>query len=88
MSLSCTYFALKKNLDRELSGYDARIVYILHDEIIVEAREDIAGDVAVTIKECMERVFTEIFPDVPFVVKPEIRDTWGLAFQNLQNRSF
>ena len=56
------------------AGKDARIVHILHDEIIVEAREDIAGDVAVTMKNSMERAFTEIFPDILFVVTPEIRD--------------
>jgi DNA polymerase I len=66
-------------LDRRLAGQDAKIVHILHDEIIVEAREEIAGDVAVTVKACMERAFTEIFPDVLFVVTPEIRDTWGMS---------
>lgn len=65
------------DLDRQLVGRVAQIVHILHDEIIVEVREDIAGDVAVTVKECMERAFTEIFPEVRFVVDPEIRDSWG-----------
>ena len=64
-------------LDGRLAGQDAKIVHILHDEIIVEAREDIAGDVAVTVKACMERAFTEIFPDVLFLVIPEIRESWG-----------
>ena len=64
-------------LDRRLAGHDAKIVHILHDEIIVEAREEIAGDVAVTVKACMERAFTKIFPDVLFVVTPEIRESWG-----------
>ena len=63
----------------------AQIIRILHDEIIVEAREDIAGGIAVTMKKCMEGAFIEIFPEVSFVVKSEIRYTWGLAFQNLQN---
>ena len=65
------------DLDRRLAGQDARIVHILHDEIIVEVREDIADDLAVVVKDCMERAFTEIFPEVPFVVTPKIRDTWG-----------
>lgn len=69
------------DLDRQLVGRDAQIVHILHDEIIVEVREDIAGDVAVTVKECMERAFTEIFPEVRFVVEPEIRDSWGVSIQ-------
>ena len=65
------------DLDRELSGKDARIVHILHDEIIVEARGDIVDDIAATVKDCMERAFTEIFTEVPFVVDPEIRASWG-----------
>jgi len=65
-------------LDKLLAGQDARIVHILHGKIIVEAREDIAEDEAVIVKGCMEMAFNEILPDVPFVVKPEIRDTWGL----------
>ena len=62
------------DLDRQLVGQDAQVVHILHDEIIVEARKDIAGEIAVTMKNSMERAFTEIFPDILFVVTPEIRD--------------
>jgi len=65
------------NLDRQLDGQDARIVHILHDEVIVEARTDIVDSVAVTVKSCMENAFCDILPEVPFVVEPEIRDSWG-----------
>ena len=65
------------NLDRQLDGQDARIVHILHDEVIVEARTDIVDSVAVTVKDCMEKAFDDILPEVPFVVEPEIRDSWG-----------
>ena len=65
------------NLDRQLAGQYALIVHILHDEVIVEARTDIVDAVAVTVKECMEKAFNEILPEVPFVVDPEIRDSWG-----------
>ena len=65
------------NLDRQLAGQDARIVHILHDEVIVEARLDIVDSVAVTVKNCMEKAFADILPEVPFVVEPEIRDSWG-----------
>jgi DNA polymerase-1 len=65
------------NLDRQLNGHDARIVHILHDEVIVEARSDIAESVAVTVKNCMEKAFNDVLPGVPFVVEPEIRDSWG-----------
>ena len=65
------------NLDDQLTDQDARIVHILHDEVIVEARTDIVDSVAVTVKECMENAFNDILPEVPFVVEPEIRDSWG-----------
>jgi DNA polymerase I-like protein with 3'-5' exonuclease and polymerase domains len=60
-----------------LAGKDARFVHILHDEVIVEARTDIVDAVAVTVKDCMEKAFNDILPEVPFVVEPEIRDSWG-----------
>ena len=63
------------DLDRQLIGWEAKIVHILHDEIIVEVREDIAADVAVMVKDCMEQAFAGIIPEVPFVVEPEIRDS-------------
>jgi DNA polymerase I-like protein with 3'-5' exonuclease and polymerase domains len=65
------------NLDGQIAGKDARIVHILHDEVIVEARTDIVDFVAVTVKNCMEKAFNDILPEVPFVVEPEIRDSWG-----------
>ena len=65
------------NIDSQLSGQDARIVDILHDEVIVVARTDIIDFVAVTVKNCMEKAFNDILPGVPFVVEPEVRDSWG-----------
>jgi hypothetical protein len=44
--------------------------------VIVEARTDIVDSVAVTVKDCMENAFADILPGVPFVVEPEIRDSW------------
>ena len=64
-------------LDDELADQDARIVHILHDEVIVEAREDIADSVAVTVKSCMEQAFKDVLPNVPMVVEPVVRDSWG-----------
>ena len=56
---------------------DAQIVHILHDEVIVGAKADIADDVAKIVKTCMEGAFNKLLPDVPFKVKPEIKDNWG-----------
>ena len=65
------------DLNDRLAGQDVRIVHILHDEVIVEARSDIVDSVAVTVKNFMEKAFCDILPEVPFVVDPEIRDSWG-----------
>jgi DNA polymerase-1 len=65
------------NLDERLVGQDAQIVHILHDEVIVTVRQDIANDIAAIVKNCMEQAFIEIFPAVPFVVEMKIRNTWG-----------
>lgn len=64
-------------LDEKLADLDAQIVHIMHDEIIIEAREDVADHVAGVAKECMEGTFAEIFLEVPFVVDPKVGDTWG-----------
>jgi DNA polymerase-1 len=64
-------------LDEKLADQDAKIVHILHDEMIVEAKEDIADSVAVTVKNCMERVFKDILPNVPMIMNPIVKDSWG-----------
>jgi len=64
-------------LNEQLAERDAQIVHILHDEVIIEARDAIADDVADTVKHCMEKAFKMILPNVPFVVEPEIRESWG-----------
>jgi len=70
---------LKLNLilDEKLKDMDARVVHILHDEIIVEAKADIAGQVSGVVKDCMERAFVEMKLGVPMIAEPYIRETWG-----------
>ena len=57
-------------LDEQLVGQDAGIVHILHDEVIVEARAEIANDVAAIVKTCMERAFINMLPGVPYRLQP------------------
>jgi len=64
-------------VDGQLVGLDARIVHILHDEVIVEAQNDIVDAVAGMVKKCMEEAFKETLQAVPFVVKPEVKERWG-----------
>ena len=63
-------------LDKQLVGQNVSIVHVLHDEVIVEAREGIADVVAVTVKDIMEQAFNRMLPDVPMIVKPVIGDSW------------
>jgi len=63
-------------LDKRLAVQDASIVHILHDEVIVEVKEDIAAVVAVTVKSILEQAYKGVLPDIPMVVEPMIRDSW------------
>jgi DNA polymerase I-like protein with 3'-5' exonuclease and polymerase domains len=49
---------------------------LLHDEIIIEARDAIADQVQVIVKESMEEAFKKIIPEVPFVVELKVADSW------------
>ena len=65
------------NVSEKLNSLDARIVHTQHDEIIIEARDGIADQVQAIVKECMERSFEQIIPEVTFVVEPKNADSWG-----------
>jgi DNA polymerase I len=55
---------------------NARIVNIIHDEVIVEAREDIAEDVKGIVKKSMKSAMGKMGLEVPFKVKAEISSKW------------
>ena len=63
-------------LDERLQGLDAKIVHLLHDEIIVEAKAQMAETVAEIMKESMEEAFKPIFQEVPFVVELRVAEVW------------
>ncbi|MGA2223979.1 MAG: DNA polymerase [Syntrophobacteraceae bacterium] len=60
-----------------LEGMDARIVNTLPDEILIEARDGIEDQVQSIVKESMEEAFKRIIPEVPFVAKIRVADSWG-----------
>ena len=53
------------NVSEKLNGLDARIGYRRHDEIIVEARDDIADQVQSIVKESMEEAFKQRSMSIP-----------------------
>ncbi len=65
-------------MHERLEDLDAKIVHVIHDEVIVEARENQAEDVSGIVKRCMEDAMNKLIPNVPFKVKPEIRSAWGM----------
>jgi DNA polymerase-1 len=65
------------SISEKLNDLDACIVHTQHDEIIVEAREDIADQVREIVKVTMEALFKQIIPEVPFVVEPRVVEAWG-----------
>jgi DNA polymerase I-like protein with 3'-5' exonuclease and polymerase domains len=64
-------------MDRGIQGFDARIVHILYDEVIVEARVGEAGKVAGIVKGAMEDALAMMLPGMPLGVEAEVRGRWG-----------
>jgi len=56
---------------------DATIVHTMHDEIILEAKAEIAEEVARILEECMIKPFEALVPSVPFKVELRIQDSLG-----------
>src|SRR5208283_1019934 len=56
-------------ISRGLAGIDARIVNILHNEMVVEARDGIEDQVQAIVKESIEEALERIIPEVAFAVE-------------------
>jgi len=65
---------LYERLKRE--GYDATILMIVHDEFVVEAREDQAEEVSAVVEEEMIRGYSHFFKNIPMVVDAHVGPTW------------
>ncbi len=65
------------HISEKLNGLDARIVHTQHDEIIVEAKDDIADRVRTIVKESMLEALKRIIPEVPFVAEIGVAEAWG-----------
>ncbi|MBQ8496158.1 MAG: DNA polymerase I [Clostridia bacterium] len=63
------------NIDRKLKekGYDARLILQVHDELIIEARKDIAEEVRALLKSEMENA---VSLSVPLTVEISVGSTW------------
>lgn len=63
-------------ISEKLGNLDARIIHTQHDEIIVEARAEIAEAVRGIMRECIQAAFKQIIPEVLFVAEPRVAETW------------
>jgi DNA polymerase-1 len=65
---------ISKNIKKE--GYDAETVLNIHDEVVVEVREDQAEAVADTVSKSMIDAWDYFFTDVPMVSDSHVGDFW------------
>jgi DNA polymerase-1 len=66
---------ISKNIKKE--GYDAETVLNIHDEVVVEVREDQAEEVAATVSKSMIDAWDYFFTDVPMVSDSSIDYCWN-----------
>jgi DNA polymerase I len=59
-------------------GLDAHLVLTLHDEIVVEARDELVGQVSEVVAECLKEAFMGIIPGMPFELEMRIAEAWGI----------
>ena len=64
------------NISEKLNGLDALIVHTQHDEIIMEAGNDVAGQAQAIVEESMEEALEHIIPEVPFVAEIGVVEAW------------
>ncbi|HEX2911130.1 MAG TPA: DNA polymerase, partial [Chloroflexia bacterium] len=64
-------------LKESLKNYDARVVNTVHDEVVVEVREDQAEEVCHLVEAEMIRAGREILKEVPIVADAKVGDYWS-----------
>ncbi len=61
---------------RELEGLDARLINSIHDEFVVECRQDLAEEVSGRVSEAMTRAGAVLLKKVPAEVEATISREW------------
>jgi DNA polymerase I len=56
---------------------DAHLVLTLHDEIVIEARDELVGQVVEVIDKCLKEAFMNIILGMPFELEMKIAEAWG-----------
>jgi DNA polymerase-1 len=60
-----------------LKALNARPVNLVHDEIIIECRKDVAAEMLGILEGCMVRGMECYLKKVPIVVEVKITDSWA-----------
>lgn len=58
---------------------DARLISSVHDELVMEVREELVEEWAVTLKSCMENAGSVVCKLTPIIAEVGIGDTWADA---------
>jgi len=59
-----------------LKGKDAKLILTVHDEVIVETREDLVEEIAPIISQAVVDGFAEFFHTIPMEADAMIGDCW------------
>jgi DNA polymerase I-like protein with 3'-5' exonuclease and polymerase domains len=63
----------------DVSDSEARLISSVHDELVMEVREELVEDWAVTLKTCMENAGGVVCKLVPILAEVGVGDTWADA---------
>ncbi len=74
MAADIVKLAMVKVSEEYKNSLDVRILLQIHDEIILEVKENVADEVAQKAKEIMENIYKL---KVPLVANVKVRDNWG-----------
>lgn len=58
------------------SGLDARLILQVHDELVLEAKDNVADQVAAKVSELMEQTGREMKITVPLTAEADVADAW------------
>lgn len=76
-SASITKLALVK-VQKYIEDNDkqAKLIAVIHDEMLVECHKDISDEMANVVENSMVDAFNHYCPDIPMAVKPEVGTHW------------
>jgi len=67
---------IKRRFDEAGYGSDARLINVVHDEILVECKKEITEEVSEIIETEMVKAFNIYAPSVPMEASAEVGDCW------------